>query len=1106
LALQAAFAMPAAAAGDHAFDANLSLTGGMGASSLDPAPDPGPDHPPQPFAHPCGVAVDPAGDVYVASQGEEVGGVIKKGRIDVFDASGRFLEEIPNEYEPCEVAVDAAGNVYVVQRSTLQQALVRYAPDSYPPSTSTSYGSPTVVDPVFGIEGLAVDQVTGHVFAAHPSSVAEYSSAEEGNALLRSDIGEGTLDRAHGIAVDSKTGNIFVSSICPGCDPTESGVSLVYVFDSSGVLTTTIDGEDLPEGDGFTSPFGDLYLAVNEESGELFVTDAFGKNKRAYRFLPEGATYVYDKDPELEEHGYVWPLRIAVANGAASPTQGNVYVTSSGTPGHLYAFVAAGEVAPPAVSAVTVEDVGSIDARFVAQINPGGAATTYLFLYVSAEQFREDEEVLGPGHGFDHALSTQPSQLAAGNQAVAVSVPVTGLTPGTTYKVRLIADNHCVSLDPEQLCTVKSSVATFATYPGAPLPQCPNEALRTGASASLPDCRAYELVTPPDTNGRAPTAVPLSFAFDSFATELASPDGTSLLFMTEGGSLPGLGGNGIADGYEATRSGSGWGTRLAGPTGGQTQAPGAGGASSDHGYWFWETGQATDHGTLVVNSQSTHYVRLPDGSFRLIGTGLTATDPRAIGRWISPGGSHLIFSSTKPLVDGASPQGTLGIYDTRSDGTTHLVSVKPSGSAPAAGAVVEYLGTSADGTTVAFAVSEGGVTTLYVHRADSPTAVVSTGSFEFAGLAANGTLLTYVKGGDIFSFDVASETSTPVGSGGESVPVNVSADGTHVYFVSRKVLVPDPGPGAGKQNFYVWDANSGAIAYIGRLTAEDVEGTASTGGLIFGLGQWTQRIGPSQNVVYDPSRTIPDGRAIVFESHANLAGYNPSGHSEVYRYARDEQPQLLCLSCNPTLSAASGDAHLQIPALVDPLAVIAGRTPAHNVSDDGGKAFFQSSEPLVATDVDGKQDVYEWEAQGVGGCQRLDGCVSLISSAHSSEPEYLYAATPSGNDVFVASADLLAYPDQDTTYSIYDARVNGGFSGQGTPPCDGDSCRAVSTPTPFFQSPATQGESGRDNVQRRPCRRGFKKLRRHGRVRCVRRHRHERHRQKGQHRRGSARG
>jgi hypothetical protein len=33
---------------------------------------------------------------------------------------------------------------------------------------------------------------------------------------------------------------------------------------------------------------------------------------------------------------------------------------------------------------------------------------------------------------------------------------------------------------------------------------------------------------------------------------------------------------------------------------------------------------------------------------------------------------------------------------------------------------------------------------------------------------------------------------------------------------------------------------------------------------------------------------------------------------------------------------------------------------------DGGRVFFDSYDPLVPKDVNGKQDVYEWEADGVG--------------------------------------------------------------------------------------------------------------------------------------------
>jgi hypothetical protein len=451
-----------------------------------------------------------------------------------------------------------------------------------------------------------------------------------------------------------------------------------------------------------------------------------------------------------------------------------------------------------------------------------------------------------------------------------------------------------------------------------------------------------------------------------------------------------------------------------------------------------------------------------------------------------------------PLTPEASPEGTSGIYDTWSDGTTHLVSVDASGQAPAAGAVVEYLGTSADGSAVAFSVAQEGTTTLYVHRSGEPSsAAVTSGAFSYAGLSADGRFLTYVKGGNIFSFDWSSQTSTPVGSGGQSTPVNVSADGSHVYFVSTQVLGSDPGPTGGKQNFYVWEAGSGTTSYIARLTTQDVKGRESGGGLILGLGQWTEWVGPSQNLAYDPSRTTPDGRSIVFESHAKLTGYDSAGHAEVYRYSKESQPSLLCLSCNPTLKVATADAHLQIPALETLLAVTAGRTPIHNIADDGHEVFFQSTEPLVPGDLDGQQDVYEWESDGTGGCQLPAGCISLISSGHSIEPEYLYAATPSGSDVFFASADVLAAPDVDTTVSIYDARVNGGFAQENSAACLGGACKGPPSTEPAFPAPATLGGGKYAKTPPKHCRKGFKKVRRKGKARCIRRahrrHRHHRH-------------
>src|SRR6476646_11347928 len=87
---------------------------------------------------------------------------------------------------------------------------------------------------------------------------------------------------------------------------------------------------------------------------------------------------------------------------------------------------------------------------------------------------------------------------------------------------------------------------------------CPNEEFRTGPSALLPACRAYEMVSPPDSAGRLMQPIntwqtPPRPA-ELFPTELASPSGDSIIFMTYQSPLPEVrGAVGIGDVYEARR-------------------------------------------------------------------------------------------------------------------------------------------------------------------------------------------------------------------------------------------------------------------------------------------------------------------------------------------------------------------------------------------------------------------------------------------------------------------------------------------------------------------------------------------------------------------------
>jgi hypothetical protein len=81
---------------------------------------------------------------------------------------------------------------------------------------------------------------------------------------------------------------------------------------------------------------------------------------------------------------------------------------------------------------------------------------------------------------------------------------------------------------------------------------CPNEAFRTGLSAFLPDCRAYEMVSPPYKEG-----------YGVLGIEAASLNGESVVFYSPGtfaGALLGLTGNLDGKDYIAHRGASGWAT------------------------------------------------------------------------------------------------------------------------------------------------------------------------------------------------------------------------------------------------------------------------------------------------------------------------------------------------------------------------------------------------------------------------------------------------------------------------------------------------------------------------------------------------------------------
>jgi len=1080
---------PVAAQG-LAFDPVLSLTGDCSVSALDPIPDPGcpgGEHPAKSFETPTAITTDSYGNVYVSSPTIAVGGA--NARIDLFDSSGHFITEVTDESGPGALAVDSEGNLYVSNRSrALEETLVRYKPTLYEPATGEiEYGNPpTALLKTEGAEsGLAINPLNDHLFRKSSSQITEYKSAAEENEEVGSFGGGQLQGEPVGIAVDAAHNRVYATTW-----QGEPITKLVKVFELAAphnLLPCTVEESDVPGGKFQSSYFS---VAADEGNGHFFVYD--GVAKRVYEF-GQNCEYL-----ATIEHGfkYTFLTQIHVDNGANSPNGGllepgephYLFVPSdlSGI-GHSYAFgpSTAGE---PEVESTSFSNVSETEAELKASIIPSGLDTRYTFEYLSEAEYE------AAVNSFTGAKVAGEGETPAGTTPIEVVVAAEGLAPGTTYRFRVVAENEEGEGEGE---------GRFATFPAAEAsPPCPNEGLRGGPSALLSDCRVYELVTPPDTNARSPLGLTHTGAF--FAARKASPSGGALSFVIEGGLIPGNEGTGslFGDPYLATRNEGGWSTQLAGPSGSESAALLPGSNSPDQGYSFWTTGGA--RGSAVITEPTT-YVRYPDGHSALVGRGSLASDPQAQGVLISEGGTHMVFWIPENVLDhpgpaiqlepDAPPKGTTAVYDRTADEVTHVVSLLPGNATPKSGENATYIGASLDGRGVAFKIG----TALFLRYNNEETYEVGEG-VTFAGIAEGGSRVFYLQGGRLWRLDATTGERTAFSTVAVT-PVNVSADGGTAYFVASTKLTPEANPNGefavgGKANLY--RSQEGAIGFVGIVTEEDMvaERNPSDNSPLRGLALWTTVVGRG-NLAAETSRTTPDGNTLLFESRAALngkGGYDPEGEAEVYRYDA-AAGELDCLSCNPTLAPASSDANLQsISTQAFEPEPLTAYGLAGNLRSDGRRAFFQSDEALVPADVDGLQDVYEWEAQGVGSCNRAGGCLYLVSSGHSLRIDYLYGSSDSGDDVFFRTSDVLLGRDAEETPSIYDARVGGGFAEPASEECQGEGCRPGISPAPATPNLGSQVSGPSGNVQaNKHCPKGKRKVRRHGKTVCVKKKQHHKH-------------
>lgn len=203
----------------------------------------------------------------------------------------------------------------------------------------------------------------------------------------------------------------------------------------------------------------------------------------------------------------------------------------------------------PAIDNESVAGVSATAATLGARIDPAESATSYRFEY-------------GATVSYGSSIPMPDAPIGAGSEAVAVSQLLTGLQPDTAYHYRVVATSaEGVAAGQDRTLKTFAAGATGSD-------SCPNAEIRgLQSSAYLPDCRAYEMVSPVDKEGA-------NIAAAQHGLTESSVDGNAIKYVssTAFGDATGIQSRGAE--YLARREPQGWVTHSVTPE--QDAVPGSG--------------------------------------------------------------------------------------------------------------------------------------------------------------------------------------------------------------------------------------------------------------------------------------------------------------------------------------------------------------------------------------------------------------------------------------------------------------------------------------------------------------------------------------------------
>ncbi len=372
------------------------------------------------------VAVDP-GDGTVYAVATDTGSGVSV--IDRFDGtSGLFVSSFDGTDGgggfvcPSGLAVDGGSRVYVLDQACFGAGFVsRYSASGTFGLTLDAVGSSAAA--------VAVDPVSGEVlvgvnpFSGAPPLVQGYLA---GGATVGQAFGPPQIGGFGAVAVNGTSGDVYVA------DNANATVERFTTFEGPTVTTTTassvttvsatLNGTIDPGGVSSTYHFeygtDTNYGSQTTESDPLSGTGAVAATG-AVTGLSPNTTYHY---------------RIVGHNGPGSITGNDQSFTTAPVPPTL-------DGSPAFVSAITTTGV-----TLNATLNPNNSDTSFHFEYGTTTSYEASTAATDAGAGF----GDQP-----------VTADLTGLTAGTTYHYRLVADNGTGGVQ-------HGADGVFSTAPGTP--------------------------------------------------------------------------------------------------------------------------------------------------------------------------------------------------------------------------------------------------------------------------------------------------------------------------------------------------------------------------------------------------------------------------------------------------------------------------------------------------------------------------------------------------------------------------------------------------------------------------------------------------------------